>query len=54
MMQLLLPEAEAFVKTQRRQYVRLHVTLDTPIHPEHSEFTHFLTIKEDISAGGAS
>ncbi|WP_162604399.1 flagellar brake protein [Peribacillus frigoritolerans] len=51
MMQLLLPEAETFVKIQRRQFVRLDVTLDTAIHPEHSEFTPFRTTG---SAGGAS
>ncbi|MEY8733350.1 PilZ domain-containing protein [Peribacillus frigoritolerans] len=39
---------------QWRQFVRLDVTLDTAIHPEHSEFTPFLTLTEDISAGGAS
>ncbi|MGG6361390.1 flagellar brake protein [Peribacillus frigoritolerans] len=54
MMQLLLPEAETFVKIQWRQFVRLDVTLDTAIHPEHSESTPFRTLTEDISAGGAS
>lgn len=54
MMRLLLPEAETFVKIQRREFVRLDVTLDTAIHPEHSEFTPFRTLTEDISAGGAS
>jgi c-di-GMP-binding flagellar brake protein YcgR len=54
MMQLLLPEAKTFVKIQRRQFVRLDVILDTAIHPEHSEFTPFLALTEDISAGGAS
>lgn len=54
MMQLLLSEAETFVKIQRRQFIRLDVTLDTAIHPEHSEFTPFRTLTEDISAGGAS
>jgi c-di-GMP-binding flagellar brake protein YcgR len=28
--------------------------LDTAIHPEHSEFTPFRTLTENISAGGAS
>ncbi|WHY95800.1 flagellar brake protein [Peribacillus simplex] len=54
MMQLLLPEAETFVKIQRRQYVRMDVTLDTAIHPEHSAFTPFRALTEAISAGGAS
>ncbi|MEW5551708.1 PilZ domain-containing protein [Peribacillus frigoritolerans] len=54
MMQLLLPEAETFVKIQRRQFVRLDVTLETAIHPEYSEFTPFRTLTEDISACGAS
>lgn len=54
MMQLLLPEAETFVKIQWRQFVRLDATLDTAIHPEHSESTPFRTLTEDISAGGAS
>ncbi|YCI75258.1 flagellar brake domain-containing protein [Bacillus sp. R1-10] len=38
MMQLLLPEAETFVKIQRRQF----------------EFTPFRPLTEDISTGGAS
>ncbi|WP_347939853.1 PilZ domain-containing protein [Peribacillus simplex] len=42
------------MKIQRRQYVRLDVTLDTAIHPEHTEFTPFRALTEDISAGGAS
>ncbi|MCK2016564.1 hypothetical protein [Peribacillus frigoritolerans] len=50
MMQLLLPEAETLVKIQWRQFVRLDVTLDTAIHPEHSESTPFRTLTEDISA----
>ncbi|MEK4537246.1 flagellar brake domain-containing protein [Peribacillus sp. FSL K6-1552] len=54
MIQLLLPDVETFVKIQRRNYVRLDVTLDTAIHPEHSEFTPFRALTEDISAGGAS
>ncbi|TKH10963.1 hypothetical protein FC678_13390 [Peribacillus simplex] len=54
MMQILLPEAETFVKIQRRQYVRLDVSLDTAIHPEHSELPPFRALTEDISAGGAS
>ncbi|MFC5361328.1 hypothetical protein [Peribacillus frigoritolerans] len=28
--------------------------MDTAIYPEHSEFTPFRTLTEDISAGGAS
>ncbi|WP_342366287.1 flagellar brake protein [Peribacillus sp. TH14] len=54
MIQLLLPDVETFVKIQRRDYVRLDVTLDIAIHPEHSEFTPFRALTEDISAGGAS
>ncbi|MGE7759430.1 flagellar brake protein [Peribacillus sp. NPDC097895] len=54
MIQLMLPDTGTFVKIQRRQYVRLDVTLDAAIHPEHSEFTPFRALTEDISAGGAS
>ncbi|MFS0595712.1 flagellar brake domain-containing protein [Peribacillus frigoritolerans] len=38
MIQLLLPEAETFVKIQWRQILLLDVTLDTAIHPEHSVY----------------
>ncbi|MFD9626797.1 flagellar brake protein [Peribacillus muralis] len=54
MIQLSLPHRDNFVKIQRRQYVRLDVTLDAAIHPEYAEFTPFRALTEDISAGGAS
>ncbi|MFD2002127.1 PilZ domain-containing protein [Peribacillus frigoritolerans] len=42
------------LKSSGGKLVRLDVTLDTAIYPEHSEFTPFRTLTEDISAGGAS
>lgn len=54
MMQLLLPEAETLLKSSGGKFVLLDVTLDTAIHPEHSESIPFRTLTEDISAGGAS
>ncbi|MGE7878320.1 flagellar brake protein [Peribacillus muralis] len=54
MIRLSLPHMDTFVKIQRRQYVRLDVTLDAALHPEHSEFSPFRALTEDISAGGAS
>lgn len=54
MIQLVLPNEETFVKIQRRQYVRLDVTVDIALHPVHDEFPPFRALTEDISAGGAS
>ena len=54
MIQLMVPEVETFVKIQRRQYVRLDVTVDIALHPIQYEFSPFRALTEDISAGGAS
>jgi c-di-GMP-binding flagellar brake protein YcgR len=54
MVQLVLPDVETFVKIQRRQYVRLDISIDTAIHPVHYDFSPFRALTEDISAGGAS
>ncbi|MFC8560935.1 PilZ domain-containing protein [Peribacillus frigoritolerans] len=42
------------LKSSGGKFERLDVTLDTAIHPEHSESTAFRTLTEDISVGGAS
>ncbi len=54
MMQLMLPEEKRLLKSSGGKFVLLDATLDTAIHPEHSESIPFRTLTEDISAGGAS
>lgn len=54
MIQLLLPPENTFIRIQRRQFVRLDVSVDAAVHPEKNEFSPFKTITEDISAGGAA
>lgn len=54
MIQLLLPPENTFIRIQRRQYVRLEVSVDAAVHPQKNEFSPFKTITEDISAGGVA
>ena len=54
MVQILLTGEDAFVKIQRRQYVRIDAVLDVAVHPEGGVFKPFRSLTEDISAGGAS
>lgn len=48
------PEPSEIVKIQRREFVRVKRAVDVSVHPLHNEFDPFVTITEDISAGGAS
>lgn len=54
MIQLLLPPENTFIRIQRRQFVRLEVSVDAAVHPEKNEFSPFKTVTEDISAGGVA
>ncbi|WP_436372710.1 flagellar brake protein [Cytobacillus sp. BC1816] len=54
MMVLSYPGDEHLVKIQRRQFVRVETPVDVAIHPESNEFTPFVSITDDISAGGAA
>ncbi len=42
------------VKIQRRQFVRVETPVDVAIHPESNEFIPFVSVTDDISAGGAA
>lgn len=48
------PQEDGFMKIQRRQYVRVSVSIDVAVHPETGEWRPFTAVTDDISAGGAS
>lgn len=54
MMILSYPGDEHLVKIQRRQFVRVETPVDVAIHPESNEFIPFVSVTDDISAGGAA
>ncbi|MEK3853329.1 flagellar brake protein [Cytobacillus sp. FSL H8-0458] len=54
MMILSYPGDEHLVKIQRRQFVRVETPVDVAIHAENNEFTPFVSVTDDISAGGAA
>ncbi|MBN8200303.1 MULTISPECIES: flagellar brake protein [Bacillaceae] len=54
MMVLSYPGDEHLVKIQRRQFVRVETPVDVAIHPESNEFIPFVSVTDDISAGGAA
>ena len=53
MIKLSFPGDQYIIKIQRRQYVRIHTSVDVAIHPLQNEFKPFTTTTEDISAGGS-
>lgn len=48
------PGADQLVKIQRRQFVRIETPVDVAVHPSGGEFEPFVTVTDDISAGGAA
>lgn len=54
MMILSYPGDELLMKIQRRQYVRIETSVDVAIHPLEGELKPFVTVTDDISAGGAA
>ncbi|WNS74051.1 flagellar brake domain-containing protein [Bacillus sp. DTU_2020_1000418_1_SI_GHA_SEK_038] len=48
------PGAEHLVKIQRRQFVRIETGVDVAVRPIDGEFAPFVTVTDDISAGGAA
>lgn len=46
------PGDKRVVRIQRRQYVRVPASISIAIHPLEGEFDPFVTVTEDISAGG--
>ncbi|WP_077213820.1 flagellar brake protein [Bacillus dakarensis] len=48
------PGSERYIKIQRRQYVRVETSVDIAVHPTSFEFKPFVTVTDDISAGGAA
>lgn len=48
------PGVEHLVKIQRRQFVRIETGVDVAVHPIKGEFAPFVTVTDDISAGGAA
>ncbi|KPB06689.1 flagellar brake protein [Bacillus sp. CHD6a] len=54
MVQLSFPGYQQVIKVQRRQYVRVESNIDVSVHPLSHHFTPFITLTQDISAGGAA
>lgn len=54
MIVLSYPGDEQLIKIQRRQYVRIETAVDVAVHPTNFEFEPFVTVTDDISAGGAA
>lgn len=54
MLLLAYPGDQQLVKIQRRQYVRVETPIDVAVHPTNFEFKPFVTVTDDISAGGAA
>ncbi|MBM6619887.1 flagellar brake protein [Bacillus suaedaesalsae] len=48
------PGNENLIRVQRRQYVRVDTPVDVAVHPIEGQFSPFVTITSDISAGGAA
>ncbi|KAB2338962.1 pilus assembly protein PilZ [Cytobacillus depressus] len=48
------PGDEQLDKIQRRQFVRVETAVDVAVRPINGEFVPFVTVTDDISAGGAA
>ncbi|GLB58013.1 flagellar brake protein [Cytobacillus sp. NCCP-133] len=54
MMILSYPGNENLMKVQRRQYVRIETSVDVAVYSANNEFAPFVSVTDDISAGGAA
>lgn len=54
MLILAYPGDHHCIKIQRRQFVRVETSVDAAIHPRYHEFKPFVTVTDDISAGGSA
>ncbi|NRG43809.1 flagellar brake domain-containing protein [Bacillus sp. CRN 9] len=45
-------DKEIMVKMQKREFVRVDAAVDVAVHPIGNQFAPFVTVTEDISAGG--
>ncbi|WP_449536772.1 flagellar brake protein [Ferdinandcohnia sp. Marseille-Q9671] len=54
MIVLSFPSQESIYRIQRREYVRVETPVDVALHSLNEEFSPFVSITHDISAGGAS
>lgn len=52
MLVLAYPGDENLIKIQRRQFVRVETAVDVAVRPDNAEFKPFVTVTDDISAGG--
>lgn len=48
------PEKDEIKRIQRRNYVRIHTSIDVAIHSPNSSFLPIITVTNDISGGGLS
>lgn len=54
MIAITYPGKENLIKIQRRQFVRVETNVDCAAHPKDPTIKPFVTVTEDISAGGAA
>lgn len=54
MIAITYPGKENLIKIQRRQFVRVETNVDCAVHPVNNTIKPFVTVTEDISAGGAA
>ncbi|MBT2689992.1 flagellar brake domain-containing protein [Bacillus sp. ISL-47] len=54
MMIISYPGNEHLMKVQRRQFVRIETSVDVAVHPVRDECAPFVSVTDDISAGGAA
>ncbi len=48
------PGKEAYMRIQRRDYVRVEASVDVAVHPIKDEFTPFASVSLDLSGGGCA
>jgi PilZ domain. len=54
LLRLLPPKPEDYRQMQRRRFVRVQRAVDVSVHPKFDEFSPFVSLTTDVSAGGAS
>ncbi|MFV8828395.1 flagellar brake protein [Alkalihalobacterium sp. APHAB7] len=48
------PGVASYIRTQRRNYVRINTSIDVAVHPKNVSFDPFTAVTMDISGGGAA
>lgn len=54
LLKLSYPGDAFLIRRQRRQYVRVKTAIDVAVHPLNGEFSPFVAVSDDFSAGGVA